>query len=452
MRSLLGLLLVLFVAGGPVAVARAQVQTQAQEQGEIGKAAAGLARDPVYVASGREALLSGAEAQALRERIERGDAGPVYVAILPSAALAEAGGDPNEVVRQLAAELGRRGTYAVVAGNRFRAFSSTVGGAGALATEALQAHGADGVAPTLDDFVARLADARANGGANGGGSDGSGGTAGGGDATGALVLLGLIGGGGALALTASRRRRQRAERAQLDDLKAAARDDLVALGDDVRDVDLDVEMPSAHPRAREELARGLAAYEEAERRLDAARHPDDIATVTRTIDDGRQAMAACRALLDGREPPPRRLPCFFDPRHGPSVTDAEWAPPGGQPREVPVCAADAARLADGVEPATREVMAGGAMVPYYAAPAYFGPWAGGFFGGGSLFLPGLLAGTLLGGSLFGPTMAWGSEWGDGGGWGDDGGGDDIGGGDFGGGFGDIGGGDFGGGDFGGGDF
>lgn len=445
MRRLLGLVLVLFAAaGGPVALARAQ----GQEGGEIGQAAEGLARDPVYVASGGGSLLSDAEAQELRERIERGDAGPVYVAILPAAAIAEAGGDPDEVVRQLAAALGRRGTYAVVAGNRFRAFSSTVGGAGALATEALQAHGADGVAPTLDDFVARLADARASGGAAGGG-DGSGAGGGGtngGDATGALVLLGLIGGGGALALTASRRRRQRAERAQLEDLKAAARDDLVALGDDVRDVDLDVELPSAHPRAREELARGLAAYEEAERRLGAVRHPDEIAAITRTIDDGRQAMAACRALLDGREPPPRRLPCFFDPRHGPSVTDALWAPPGGEPREVPVCAADAARLADGVEPATREVMAGGAMVPYYAAPAYFGPWAGGFFGGGSLFLPGLLAGTLLGGSLFGPGLAWGGDFGDGDGWGGD-----VGGGDLGGGFGDIGGGDFGG-DIGGGDF
>jgi hypothetical protein len=236
-------------------------------------------------------------------------------------------------------------------------------------------------------------------------------------------------------------------RDQLDDLKAAARDDLVALGDDVRDVDLDVEMPRADPRAREELGRGLAAYERAEHLLAQARQPADIAAVTRTIDDGRQAMAACRALLDGREPPPRRPPCFFDPRHGPSVADAFWAPPGGQLREVPVCAADAARLADGEEPATRQVLAGGTSVPYYAAPAYFGPWAGGFFGGGSLLLPGLLAGTLLGGSLFAPTMAWGA----GDGWGD--GGNDLGGGDFGGGgFGDIGGGDFGGGDFGGGDF
>jgi len=443
-RRLLAVLLVplaaLVTVLAPPSGARAQ-------QGVIEQAAQALASDPVYVAPGQDNRLSTDDAAALRRRIERGDAGPVYVAILPASAVDEAGGAADELVPRLAGQLGRRGTYAVVAGSKFRAGSSSVPGAGRAATEAIDAHAADGVAPVLEDFVGRVADARA--GARSGSADGSRDDGGGGSGAGPLVLLGVIGGGALLAVGASRRRRRREEEAQLEDLRTAARDDLVALGDDVRDVDLDVEHPSADPRARDELGRGLAAYERAERMLDEARRPEDIAEITRTIDDGRQAMAACRALLDGHEPPPRRPPCFFDPRHGPSVTEAVWAPPGGQPREVPVCAADAARIDDGEEPAAREVMAGGQVVPYYMAPSYFGPWAGGFFGGGSLFLPGMLAGTLLGGSLFGPSMAWGGGFGDGwggdGGW--DGGGGDIGGGfDVGGGdFGDIGGGDFGGG-------
>jgi hypothetical protein len=116
------------------------------------------------------------------------------------------------------------------------------------------------------------------------------------------------------------------------------------------------------------------------------------------------------------------------------VTDVEWAPPGGQPRAVPVCAADLQRIEDGIDPESRQVPMGGQMVPYWAAgPAYM-PWAGGFFGGG--LLPGLFLGSMLGGGLgmFGGAMA-----------------DDAfagGGGDFGGGLGDFGGGDFG--DFGGG--
>jgi hypothetical protein len=432
-RLLLALLtLAAGLAGAPAANA----------QGVIDTAARALASDPVYVAPGAKPSLTTAEAAALRRRIERGDAGPVYVAILPASAIDEAGGDPGEVVSRLAAAVGRRGTYAAISGGRFRAGSFTVPGAARAATEALVAHRDQGVAAVLDDWVDRVAQARA--GAGSGGSSNNGGGSAGGSGTGLLVVLGVLGGGALLATSVSRRRRRREEQRQLDELRTAARDDLVALGDDVRDVDLDIEMPGADPRARDELGRGLEAYERAERLLDGARRPEDIAEVTRTVDDGRQAMAACRALLDGHEPPPRRPPCFFDPRHGPSVTEAPWAPPGGQEREVPVCAADAARLADGEEPDAREVLVGGRAMPYYAAPAYFGPWAGGFYGGGGMFLPGLLAGTLLGGSLFGPGVAFG------GGWGGDG---DLGGGDFGpgdgGGF-DVGGGDFGDGDFGGG--
>src|SRR4051812_19181986 len=400
----------------------------------IDDAVSALATDPVYVAPGADPAPSAAQAAALRRRIERGDAGPVYVAVLPPGAVDEAGGSMDELIRQVVSRFGRHGSYAVVAGRHLRAGSDQVAHAGDLADEAIQDKGSAGLAAILGDWVGRLADARAGGGS------GSGSGSGGGSGTGLLVVLGVLGGGALLVSTAARRRRRREEEAQLEDLRAAARDDLVALGDDVRDVDVDVDMPGADPRAREELGRGLKAYETAERLLGQARRPGDIEPVTRTIDDGRQAMAACRALLDGREPPPRRPPCFFDPRHGPSVADALWAPPGGEPREVPVCAADAARLEDGQEPAAREVLAGGQAVPYYMAPSYFGPWAGGFFGGGSLFLPGLLAGTMLGGSLFDPSLAWGGGldggWGGdgdlgGGGWDDGGGGLDGGGGDFG---------------------
>jgi hypothetical protein len=119
------------------------------------------------------------------------------------------------------------------------------------------------------------------------------------------------------------------------------------------------------------------------------------------------------------------------------VAEAEWAPPGGQPRPVPVCAADLQRISDGLEPESRQVPVGGQMVPYWAAgPAYM-PWAGGFFGGG--LLPGLFLGSMLGGGFFGglPGDAYAGNGGDFGG--DDFGGADLG--DFGGGdFGDFGGG------------
>jgi uncharacterized membrane protein YgcG len=188
--------------------------------------------------------------------------------------------------------------------------------------------------------------------------------------------------------------------------------------------------PSSRRCAHYALA--VERYQQAEEALDRARRPKDLQQVTELVEEGRWAMEAARAEMEGRQAPERRPPCFFDPRHGPSVTDVMWAPPGGEPREVPACAADAIRVQEGQDPDMRQVAVNGQMVPYYQAGPAFAPWAGGFFGSG--LLPGLFIGSLLGGGF--------------GGWGYPG---DVQAGDAGD-MGDFGGGDFGGGDFGGGDF
>ncbi|MCZ9341506.1 hypothetical protein NGM37_27465, partial [Streptomyces sp. TRM76130] len=81
-------------------------------------------------------------------------------------------------------------------------------------------------------------------------------------------------------------------------------------------------------------------------------------------------------------------------------------------REVPVCAADRSRLADGREPMVREVETAGGRRPYWEAGPAYGPWAGGYFGGG--MLPGLLVGTMLGGMMATPAYAadYGAGYGD----------------------------------------
>jgi hypothetical protein len=152
-------------------------------------------------------------------------------------------------------------------------------------------------------------------------------------------------------------------------------------------------------------------------------------------------MACAKALLEGRPLPERRPPCFFDPRHGPSTEDVEWAPPGGTPRPVPACAADALRIKEGFQPHGRQVTVDGRPTDYWNAPRHYGPWAGGYFngfGGGGL-LQTLLVGSALGAGLGLGAEAVGELFGDGdgdGGWGDGDGGDgdwgDGGDGDFGG--------------------
>jgi hypothetical protein len=76
------------------------------------------------------------------------------------------------------------------------------------------------------------------------------------------------------------------------------------------------------------------------------------------------------ARRDGDELPQRREQCFFNPQHGPAATDVTWTPQGGVERQVPVCRADANRLANGQLPLVRIVATAGGLVPWYVA----GPW------------------------------------------------------------------------------
>ena len=389
--------------------------------GEIEDAAEALGSDPVYVDEQAERAITPAEADRLRDRIRTAEAGPLYVAILPQDAVEEAGGDPGGVVTRLHDELGREGTYAVVVGNSLRAGSTDVEGTGDLAAEALEQHRDEGVAPTLVAFVDAVGAERnpdtARDGDDGGGFP--------------WVLAFLVGIPAALFLVL-RRRRNAERQADLAGVRSEVEADLVALADDVRALDDDVERPDADPRAKEAYTRALDRYEEASRAFERARSADDLEPVGASLEEGRWEMAVAKAVLEGREPPERTPPCFFDPRHGPSVAQVEWAPPGGMPRPVPVCEDDRRALERNEAPAVREVAWRGRRVPYWQAGPAYGPYTGGFFGGG--ILPGILIGSMLGGGLGDPF--------DGGGGADDLG--DLGGGDFGG---DFDGGDFGGGDF-----
>ncbi len=200
-------------------------------------------------------------------------------------------------------------------------------------------------------------------------------------------------------------RKTRRER-EWEEVRASAQDDLVGLGDDIRALDLDVQMPSVSAEARQRYEQALEAYQRASEIFDRARRPDDLAPVSETLEEGRFAMACAKALLEGRPPPERRPPCFFDPRHGPSTEDVQWAPPGGSVRPVPACAADALRIKEGFQPHGRQVSVNGRSTDYWNAPGHYGPWAGGYFNG---FGGGGLLSTLLMGSALGAGIGLGEE-------------------------------------------
>lgn len=361
-----------------------------------------LRDDPVYVDPSASDMLSASEADALRRRIEEAGV-QLNIAILP-----ERAGVPEQVATELRQETGT--ATAVVVGNAFR-----VAGPRDLVDDsraAFDANREQGVAAVLLDFVDR-----------------AGGDEEGGVGPGGIILLGALGAGG-VAIAASRRRRRREEAAEFAEVKENARDDLVALGDDIRALELDMELPGASAGAKADYENAVAAYGRADQSWRLARRPEELEPVGAALEEGRWAMQSARARLEGRRPPERRSPCFFDPRHGPSDREVEWAPPGGAPRMVPACEADAQHVERGEDPEAREVTVGGRPTPYWAAGPAYAPFMGGFFGAG--ILPGLAMGTMLGSVWDQPDY----------------GGGDFGGADVGGGFG---GGDFGGG-FGGGDF
>ena len=162
----------------------------------------------------------------------------------------------------------------------------------------------------------------------------------------------------------------------------------MALGDDIRALDLDVQMPDADPAAKEDYARAVDAYDRANRVFETAAYAEDLAPAAEALEEGRWAMAV-------REGAPRRPQAARAPSRRASSTpatarrarDVQWAPPGGTPRPVPACEADAQRVERGEDPQAREVIVGGRRVPYWEAGPAYAPFYGGFFGSFGGLLP-----------------------------------------------------------------
>ncbi len=406
---------------------------------DVSTIAGALRESPVYVDPSVSGQLPKADADALADKIE--DAGkPVFVAVLPA-------DFPKEnLFSNLRTATGVTGLYAIRLGDQFdaRADSAVLSNEGVR--NLVSSVQGESTRTQLNDFTDRAL-------ANVGGSAPSGWSGGGNDVpVGSLIGVGaviLAGGAGAYTLVRrNRRQRQEERQAALEKLRVVVDEDITAFGEELDRLDFHPAEKGADDAMRADYERALDAYDKAKSFMTAATRPEEVRAVTQALEDGRFSLAVLAARREGRPVPERRAPCFFDPRHGPSIADETWTPGGGAPREVPVCAADKARLTDGLDPDVREVATDSGRRPYWEAGPVYGPWAGGYFGGG--ILPGLLVGTMLGSMMATPSYAatYGSGYGDFGGAGYEGG--DVSGADFDSGdFGDFGGG-FGGGDIGGG--
>jgi hypothetical protein len=401
---------------------------------DVSEAAAALrSGDPVYSAPDAENALSGAEVAALSDQILASDV-PQFIAVLPAAAAG--GGTADETLTALKDEVGLAGVYAVIVGDQFRA-GSTAQSVADLATEAFRSQRDAGAAAVLSEFIS-LTDARFGAGAATESSSSSG-SAGGGSSV-LILLLVMVIGGAVVVVVLSRRAKQTRE-LQLTAVRKTVDEDITEYGERLGAFSL--ADPDFDDATRADMQRALDSYDRAKSSVALMRSPADAVNVTTALEDGRYALACVDARLQRQPLPERRPPCFVDPRHGPSVADVVWAPPGLGERDVPMCAACRTTVETGGVPQGLEVATPGGQRPYYQAGPEFAPYAQGYYSPFAGVMGAVLMGTMLSSMWHVPGVT-GSSGLDAAGFG--GGGSDGGWGGFGGG-GDFGGGDFGGGDF-----
>jgi hypothetical protein len=148
-------------------------------------------------------------------------------------------------------------------------------------------------------------------------------------------------------------------------------EELSRLGTRVADAELDED-------TRADYQSALDSYETAGRVVDRLRTIDDVSEVVDALAAGRYAVACVLARVEGTPLPAFRVPCFFDPRHGPASTEVMWTAPGHGTRKVPACAQDAERHERGAEPDVTMVRVNGCEVPYWAAGGLHQPYENGY--------------------------------------------------------------------------
>ena len=253
-----------------------------------------LRLDPVYVAPDAEFGISDDEADDLRALIADEDADPLFIAVLPASADDSTGDDPVAALREIADKADEPGVYAAVIGRSFRAGATRdeLSGAqvGAMARAAFAAERRSGTYDVLSEFVRRVGVVRES-------DSGRSAPAGDVDDKGGSIWLWVLAGVAAVVALLGllgRRRRLREEATGLEQARASARDDVIALGEEIRALDLDMELPDVDPQAKQRYAEAVECYQQAEQLVQAASRPEDLERAEDQVSAGRRAMEAAR--------------------------------------------------------------------------------------------------------------------------------------------------------------
>ena len=369
----------------------------------IARAAQGLKHGPLYVDPPALSTLTAAEMSGITARLLTAHT-PIYVAVLPKAALKKTSGNATLLAAEIHEAAGSPpGTFAVVVGSTFAAGSTILGTqAGDIAADVSRrfTQPADRLTAFADALELAAAQAPTGRGENPGSRPrGSGGL----PVGLALLPVGLLTVGW---IVYTRRRRHDEQVNDLRLVRGAIEDDIASYGTAVRVLDSRLRVPQADPPTRRDYGRALEAYERAKQAAGQIKHPGDAEPITAALERGWYAVASAEARLSGDPVPPHWPPCLFNPRHGPAATEVLWNPTGGSPRRVPSCAADARRIGKGISPNARTLKYADGTRPYWETGAIYVSWAAGWYVSfGPQLLATLLYETPLGGVLDDPATA-----------------------------------------------
>jgi hypothetical protein len=258
----------------------------------------------VYASPSARPALTASETRRVARAVAKRDPGRIKVVLVSEEQASRAGG-----VAALANDLDRRldapGTIFVTAGSRswlVTSFPDTNAATGAV-QQAFEAH--DALVDQLVEAVAGIASvdpgpARAPPGAPAGAPGGQPAST---SVSGAVwVVIALVVGlplaAWALVVGGRRLRSQREARETFDDDLADAREQLVSLGDDIRELDVDESMPGADPGGKRDYESALDQYQRAERLLGEGTNPRRLARANAALAEGRRLMDAARTQLE----------------------------------------------------------------------------------------------------------------------------------------------------------
>jgi hypothetical protein len=299
-----------FVVAAVLACGAAASASAASTAREV---AASLRSDPVFVDQSQGGLVTVPQRGQLRLRIVHADIGRIQIAVVAEKSAERAGGVGALANAIDQAMPGRRGSLLVTNGSNFHVVTShsVVEPTAAAVRAAVEAHRDEGLDAQLLAAVDGIAEVdpgaerdlsnpppslpatpRPNQIAD---DVDEGVRIGVFIVAAAIALPFLI---GTIVFLMALRRRRGAVRDREEINEDDARGELVALGEELQSLDLDVDMPNASARGREEYERALNLYDRANRLL-LKDDPSEVELyeARRSIEEGRERLAAARGAL-----------------------------------------------------------------------------------------------------------------------------------------------------------